>query len=191
VRWLARRLVGCYPARWRERYGEELAGVVDTVDPSVSLLADVGRGVAREWWVLARRSLSGGEPMQLPGARHPGALALVAAVIMAPTAVFVTLSILAYGFGIDRLRVAVDPAIAWIGTVRVIDLALVGAPGFAFLIALMPLLELGARSNAEGPLITIGVRLRVANLLVALVALGLGGLLVAHILAESVLGGGA
>ena len=129
--------------------------------------------------------------MQLPGARHPGTLALVAAVIVAPTALFVTLSILAYGLGITPLERAVDPAITWIGTVRVVDLALVAAPAVALVIALMPVLEIGARSEDRGPILTIGIRLRIANLVVAVVAIGLGGLLVAHILAESVLGGGA
>ena len=190
MRWLARRLVQLYPAPWRARYGDELESLVESVDPSATLLADVGRGAAREWWASGRRSFTGGDPMQLPGARHPGTLAFVAAVVVAPTALFVTLSILAYGFGIAPLERAIDPTIRWIGTVRVVDLALVAAPAIALVIAVMPLLEIGARSEASGPLLTIGIRLRVANLVVALVAIGLGGLLVAHLLAEALLSSG-
>jgi hypothetical protein len=191
MRWLARSLVRLYPAPWRARYGDELASLVESVDPSIMLLADVGHGAVREWWRFGRRSFSGGDPMQLPGSRHAGALALIAAVVVAPTALFVTLSILAYGMGITSLERAVDPAITWIGTVRAADLALVAAPVVALVIALMPLLEIGARSEAGGPTLTIGIRLRIANLVVAVVAIGLGALLVAHIVVESVLGAGA
>jgi hypothetical protein len=58
-------------------------------------------------------------------------------------------------------------------------------------IALLPLLEIGAGTEDRGPVLSIGIRLRIANLAVAVVAIGLGGLLVAHIVVESVLGVGA
>lgn len=38
------RLVALYPARWRARYGEELEALLDEVDASPGLIADIVRG---------------------------------------------------------------------------------------------------------------------------------------------------
>jgi hypothetical protein len=41
---LSRALVGCYPRRWRQRYGEELLDVLDQHRPGVRTVLDLGAG---------------------------------------------------------------------------------------------------------------------------------------------------
>jgi hypothetical protein len=57
------RIVRLYPAAWRERYGEELAGLIadmsDGRRPSLRLLADVARGAGRERLRAARPAPGG------------------------------------------------------------------------------------------------------------------------------------
>jgi hypothetical protein len=79
---------------------------------------------------------------------------------------------------------------AWLNAQpRFLDLLLVIAPAVALLLALVPLLRLELTTGKGGELV-LGLKLRALNVAVGLIALAVGGLLVAHIVAESVLQAG-
>jgi hypothetical protein len=185
-------LLRLYPARWRERYGDELrALVVDTgLSPRVAL--DLISAAARERQRSAALALAGGVTMTFgPASRHPTTAALLAAAVLAPTAVFVTGSLLAYGLGISAFIGTMESANAWLTSQpRFVDLLLVLAPAVALLVAVVPLVRLELTTGKDGEIV-IGVRMRALNVIVGLLALIVGAFLVSHIVAESVLQAGA
>lgn len=181
-------LLRLYPRAWRERYGEELSDLIDETGLTPRVAVDVARGAAREWTSQARLALAGGGTMVIgPAWRHPQMWALAAFVILAPTALFVLLSILAYQLGATWLVGFMEPVTRWLQSVRIVDLILVVAPGIALLIAAAPLVRLELHRDAAGREAVVGVRLKAANVAIGLLALLIGVLLVDHILAESVL----
>ena len=122
-----------------------------------------------------------------PAWRHPTGWAIVAFAVMVPTLVLVIGSLLAYQLGIGIFTNAMDSATAWLNAQpRLVDLVLIVAPALALLIALLPILKVNV-SSGDGGEVQVGVRLRWFNLLVGLIALAIGGLLVWHIVWESVL----
>ena len=185
---MTRLLTRLYPRAWRERYGEELADLIDETGLSPRVAIDVSRGAAREWTSQARLALAGGGTMVIgPAWRHPQIWALASFIVLAPTALFVFLSILAYQLGATWLVDFMDPVTRWLQSVRLVDLLLVVSPGIALLVAAAPLLRLEIRNQDTGREAVLGVRLMAANVLIGLLALVIGVLIVGHILAESVL----
>jgi hypothetical protein len=165
----ARAALRLFPARWRRRYGTELHDLVEDTDSSLADAADIAAAAIRE-------HLNGGTPMRSEIAhRHPGAFALVGGLVLAPTT------------AVTAVAGAVDPVVEAIGRVRVLDLALVVAPALAFVLAILPLLEVGLDHAGGGSALMLRVRAVPANVVVALVALLIGALLVWHIVIESVL----
>jgi hypothetical protein len=183
-------LLRLYPPAWRERYGEELKSLLADTGVGPRTLADVVLAAARE----RRRSLvgaiAGGVTMTIgPAWRHPTGWALAAFAVLAPTAAFVTGSLLAYELGIGPVMPAMDSFSAWLGSQPpVVDLLLVVAPALALAVALAPVLRLHLPTDRSE--LTVGVRLRWVNLVAAVIALVVGGLLVWHIVAEAVLEAG-
>jgi hypothetical protein len=170
-----------HPRTWRDRYGVEMAGLIDDSDSSLADAAD-----------LARSALSahatGGAPMRFePAYRHPGPFALVAALILLPTFAVVAVSYLGHELGFSAVADAVDPWIARLDTVRILDLFLVVAPAIAFVLAVAPLLDLRIERDEPRPALAVRVRALPANLVVGTVALIVGAALAAHIVVESVL----
>jgi hypothetical protein len=185
---MTRLITRLYPRTWRERYGAELSDLIDETGMTPRVAIDVARGAAREWTSQARIALAGGGTMVIgPAWRHPQLWALGALLVLAPTALFVLLSMLAYQLGATWLIGFMDPITRWLQSVRVADLALVMSPGLALLIAAAPLLRLEMRTESAGREAVLGIRLKAANVVIGLLALLVGGLLVGHILAESVL----
>ena len=119
--------------------------------------------------------------------RHPTAWAVAAGVVLLPTLFFVAVSILTYQLGVTGLASVADPLNSWLDSQRFLDLLLVIAPAMAVLLAAVPLLRLSVSTEDGDQLATIGIRLRVANVVVGVVALLTGALLVGHIVAEAVL----
>ena len=117
--------------------------------------------------------------------RHPTATALVAALIAAPTAIFVTVSFLAYQLELPGMQAWLQPFMDGLQQVpRIVDLLLVGAPFLAFLIAALPLIGLRLE-RIDGELrVTLGLRARTLNVIVLGVCLVVGGFLVNYFLAE-------
>jgi hypothetical protein len=111
--------------------------------------------------------------------------------VLAPTMAMVVLSIFAYQLGVTGLIGLMEPATRWLNGQRLVDLLLVSAPVVAFVLAAAPLLRLELRASDGGREAVLGVRLRALNVVIALIALLIGGLLLGHILFESVLQVGA
>jgi len=126
-----------------------------------------------------------------PAWRHPTAFALLGAVLLLPTLAFVGMSVLAYQLGFDAIRAVGDPVSETLQRVRILDLLLVAAPPLAFLAALAPLVRLGIEKRDGGLQAVVAVRARALNVLIGLVALALAGVLVWHIVFESVMQAGA
>jgi hypothetical protein len=103
----------------------------------------------------------------------------------------VGVSLLGHELGMSAVARAVDPFIAGIDRYRALDLALVVAPAAALILALLPLLDVRLERAPDGGA-SVAVRMRAIgmNLVVAAFALGVGLLLVGHIVTESVLEAG-
>lgn len=189
---LRRLLLRCYPAAWRRRYGDELLDLLseDPMTPRVALdVAATGLSLrGRALW----SALQGDTVMTIqPAWRHPTAFAVVGALLILPTFLFVAASLLSYELGFTAIRDAVTPIQAAITSVRAVDLFLVLAPALAALAAIAPLLRLGWERR-EGTLqAVLTVRALALNVVVGVLAVGLGGVLIWHIVVESVLQAGA
>jgi hypothetical protein len=181
----ARALLRAYPHAWRDRYGPEVRELIEDADAGIGDVADLAAGAVRQ-------HIIGGAPMRFePARRHPFGFAMAAFVLMAPTLVFLTLSLIGHELGVTAVASFVDPIIVQVTKPRVVDLALVSAPLVALALAVLPLLDLRVESADEGRTLTLRIRAMAANVIVAAISLLLGALLVGHIVAESVLGTGA
>jgi len=185
-------LLRLYPARWRERYGDELKALVAEAGLTPTDAIDIARAAARERQRSVEVALAGGVTMTVgPAWRHPTGWAAFATLVLAPTAIFVLGSLLAYQLGLGALTTAMDAANTWLqAQPRIVDLLLVIAPLAAALLALVPLVRIQLR-NAEGEHeLGLTLRLRWINLIVAAFGVAIGALLVWHIVWESVLEAG-
>jgi len=183
-----RLLLALYPATWRRRYGEELAQLVDDSGLDFAATLDIVRAGLTERRRGLTQSLTGGTGMLVgPAYRHPGRLAVLALVVLAPTLVFVVGSLLAYQLGVQALVGPMESANALLNGQRFLDLVLVVSPAIALLLAIVPLVRLDLRSSEIGREAVVGLRLRAANVAVGLVALAIGGILLWHIVFESVM----
>lgn len=191
---MRRLLLALFPAAWRRRYGDELRALLDETGLGPGEALDLARtGVRLRIAAIARGIMNGGVEMVIgPAWRHPTAWALVGALIVAPTLVFLLLSSLAYELGLSSLTSLMEPINEVLQGSRPLDLLLVVAPILALVAAIAPLLRLELRGGADGGReAVVGLRLRAVNLLVIGVALVVGGFLVSHIVVESVLQLGA
>ncbi|HEX5579640.1 MAG TPA: hypothetical protein VFY43_08255 [Candidatus Limnocylindria bacterium] len=186
-----RHLLRCFPAAWRQRYGDELLDLLseDPITPRVVL--DVAAAGLTLRARAARRALQGDTVMTIrPAWRHPTAFAAIGALLIVPTFLLAVTSLLSYELGFTAIREVVAPIQAALTSVRAVDLFLVLAPALAALAAIAPLLRLGWERR-EGTLqAVLTVRALPFNLVVGLVAIGLGGVLIWHIVVESVLQAG-
>jgi len=178
---LAGVVVRLHPMSWRLRYGDEVADLVDESDSTLTDAVDLVRSALRE-------HMNGGAPMRFePARRHPTAFALAGGLALVPTLAVVALSLIGHELGVSAVAVAVDPWIAWLDTVRPLDLALVVAPMIALLLAVIPLVDLRIEREAGDAAIALRLRALTANLVIAAVALLVGMALIGHIVSESVL----
>jgi hypothetical protein len=126
-----------------------------------------------------------------PAWRHPTAFALVAAILLLPTFAFVGASVLAYELDLRPFRLLVEPTMDALTKWRFIDLLLVAAPPLAAIAALAPLVRVGIGRRAGTLEAVVTIRALALNVFVAFVALVLAGMLIWHIVVESVLQAGA
>lgn len=185
-------IVRLYPSAWRRRYGAELSDLLEEMPASPATTVDVLRGAITLHMrplldrVAPRLVAAGGSPMPSHAfQRHPTAAALVAAMIAAPTAIFVTLSFLAYQIELPGMQAWLQPFMDGLARApRIVDLFLLGAPFLAFLLAALPLIGLRLeRTNGELR-VTLALRARMLNLLVLAACVVVGGFLVSHLLVE-------
>lgn len=177
----ARLALRLYPAGWRDRYGAELMDLVEESDGSVRDAADIARAAVRE-------HMNGGHVMGPQAARrHEGAFAAVAAAVLLPTFVLVALSLLGHELGLTGVAAAVDPVLAWVNGVPVVDLFLVAAPAAAFLLAVLPIVDLRIERADSESAVAIRVRMARGNVVVAAVAALVAATLAWHALIEAVM----
>jgi hypothetical protein len=185
-------IVRLYPSAWRRRYGAELADLLEELPATPATTADLLRGAmtlhirAVVDRLAPRQVTAGGPPMPThPLQRHPTATALIAALLAAPTVIFVALSLLAYQFDLPGMQTWLQPFMDGLARApRFVDLFLLGAPFLAFLIAALPLVGLRLE-RVDGELrITLALQARTLNLIVLAVCVLVGGLLASHILVE-------
>ena len=180
----ARALLRAYPQAWQARYGPEVRDLIEDADSGISDVADLAAGAVRQ-------HISGGAPMRFePARRHPFAFAMTGFLLMAPTLVFLMLSLIGHELGFTAVASVIDPIIVSVTAPRIVDLALVSAPLVALALAVLPLLDLRIESVGGGPTLTLRIRALTANVLVATMALLLGVLLIGHFVAESMLRSG-
>jgi hypothetical protein len=190
-----KQILRLYPSAWRRRYGEELSDLLDEVPSTPAATLDLLRGAASLHVralldrVAPRLLAAGGPPMPThPLQRHPTASALFAVLIAAPTAIFVTLSFLAYQLELPGMQAWLEPFMdALRQAPRVVDFILLGAPFLAFLLAALPLIGLRLE-RVDGELrVTLAMRARTLNLIVLALCVVVGGFLASHLLAEFLL----
>ena len=187
-----KRILYLYPAAWRRRYGDELTDLLAELPATPATTLDLLRGAA----TLHLRALldryaprlvsAGGPAMPThPLQRHPTAIALLAALLMAPTLVFVTLSILAYQVEVQGMRAWLQPFMDALNRApRIVDLFLLAAPFVAFAVAALPLIGLRV-DRIDGELrVTFALRPRALNLIVLAACVVVGGFLASYLLVE-------
>ena len=181
-----------YPLAWRRRYGDELSDLLEEMPSSAGTTLDLLRGAV----VMHMRALldrvaprlvsAGGPPMPTHALqRHPTASALVAALIAAPTVIFVTVSFLAYQLELPGMQAWLEPFMAGLQQApRIVDLFLLAAPFIAFVLAALPLIGLRLE-RVDGELrITLALRAHTLNMLVLAICVVFGGFLVSHLVVE-------
>lgn len=182
---LARLAVRAYPAAWRRRYGPEIHDLIRESDSSLGDAADLARSAFGA-------HVAGGEPMRIaPAHRRPLSFAVAAAAILAPTLAIVALSVIGHELGVTAVGTVVDGWLRWVDRARPVDLALVVAPLVAFVLALLPLIDVRVERMDGAPAVAVRLRAVTANLLIGALALLVGAALVVHVVVESVLGVGA
>ena len=181
-----------YPSAWRRRYGEELSDLLDEMPSSPRTTLDLIRGAVTQHFralldrVAPRLVPAGGPPMPTHALqRHPTASALVAALIAAPTIIFVTLSFLAYQLELPGMQTWLQPFMDGLNHApRIVDLFLLTAPFVAFVIAALPLIGLRLE-RVDGELrITLALRAHTLNVLVLAICAVVGGFLASHLIVE-------
>jgi hypothetical protein len=185
--WLGRVLLRCYPSAWRERYGDELLDLIADLPLTPRVLLDVasaGLGLRAR---ATRRVLQGDTLMTFqPAWRHPTAFAMAAALLMLPTFFVVASSLLAYELDLAAVREFAAPIQAALTSIGAVELLLVIAPALAAIVASAPLLRLGWERRDGGLQAMVTVRALPLNVVVGLVAIGLGGVLVWYAVIEAV-----
>jgi hypothetical protein len=188
---MIRRLLALYPRAWRERYAVEVEDLVEAVGLSPGTALDLVVNAMHERVRPATRRTAGGPSMTIdrPG---PGsvALAILGFIVLVPTLMFMSFSILIYNIGmpVDRIRSVIEVAV---GIVPV-DVGLAVLPFVAFALASAPLLRLSlARDGERRELIArIGLRslrVRRANVVVSALAAIVISILVVYQVTEHLL----
>jgi hypothetical protein len=170
---LIRLLLLAYPRRWRKRYGHELEALSGDVGLSVPVAIDLVRSSLRQRASELRGPRRSG---YRAGAawRDPASTAWLAALLLAPTALFVTGSLLAYQAGVVPLRGVMDGAGAWLDGVGALNIVLTAAAPVSAMLALAPLASFDEQGAGRLRLV---VAPRTANLVVAGAALAVTAIL--------------
>jgi hypothetical protein len=185
---LARLLLRCYPPGWRARYGAELEELISEMPMTPRVIVDIAAAGLRQRGHVARLAMNGGLVMTIgPAWRHPTAFAVFGAALLLPSFLVIGASLLAYELGIDTVRAMIEPLLEAINRWRVVDLLLVAAPPLAFVAALAPLVRLGVERRDGTLEAVVSIRARLLNVAIGLVAVLLAGVLIWHIVVESVL----
>ena len=187
-----RLLLLSFSRAWRDRYGDELLELLAESGLTPRTMLDLMAAGLRQRAHAFRKAINGGMGMTLePAWRHPTAFAVAGALLLLPTFLFVTASLLSYEFRFEAVRLVAAPVMDEIARWRFVDLLLVGAPPVAAVAALAPLFRLGVERRDGAVQAVITVRALALNAGVALMAVLLAGVLVWYALVESLTRAGA
>ncbi len=181
-----------FPRTWRDRYGDELLALIAEEGLTPRTAQDLMVAGMRQRAHALRTAIDGGMGMSIgPAWRHPTAFAVAGALLLLPTFLFVTASLLAYELRFEGVRLVAAPVMDTVVRWPFVDLLLVGAPPIAALAALAPLIRLGVERRDGAVQAVIRVRALALNASVALMAAVLAGVLVWYVLVESLARAGA
>jgi hypothetical protein len=191
-----RRLLILFPRRWRQRYGEEYAALLEELRPTPAVVADTIRAAVRAR--LADRLAMTVDPAQTGGPamaaltldvrdRLPQKtpFGLIAIVVLLPAAVFLTISVMKYGLGIPGPFDALEPFYL---AGRPVEYATFLAPFVALLVATIPIFGLRVERDAGVIRTILEVDARPLNVAVALLSALVAAAFLAYLFAENVLG---
>jgi hypothetical protein len=186
---MTRLLLRLFPAAWRARYGEELLDLVNDTGLTPRGAADIARSGLSERVRSARAAISGGASMTLgPAWRHPTAWAVIGLLTLVPLLSFLGFSVLT-PYQLARLGLTdfANSLNGILNRLRYLDLLLVALPALAVVIAGLPLLRVRVTRVDGSSEASVSVRVRGLNVLVVVVGMLFGGLLIGHIVFESVM----
>jgi hypothetical protein len=191
-----KRLLVFFPRRWRQRYGEEYAALLEDLRPTPTVVADTIRAALRAR--LADRLTMTVDPAQTGGPamsalmldvrnRLPRKtpLGLVAFVVLFPAAVFLVISVLKYGLGIAGPFDALEPFYL---AGKPVEYATFLAPFVALLLAVVPILGLRIERDTGVVRTIVEVDARPLNVVVAMLSAVVAAAFLAYLFAENVLG---
>lgn len=175
-------LISLYPRWWRERYGRELAALVDDLPSSPRAVLDVAQHVVALRLRAARvRFTHGGRSMK----SHQTRAALLAAAIVAPTALLIAVAVLKYIGGVAAPFDAIEPYLTPVVTHPAGETILTLAPYAAFLLAVVPVIQLQARWQESRMNVELAIVAPIANVAVAVLSLGLAVFMMIYWVAEN------
>jgi hypothetical protein len=188
---MIRRLLWLYPRRWRDRYGDELVDLVESVGLSPSTAFDLVANAMGERMRPTTRRTAGG-PSMTPD--RPGwgstALAIVGFIVLVPTLLFISFSVLIYNIGVpvDTIRSIIEVAIS----IAPVDVGFAVLPFVALAAAAAPLVQIsleGDRGRREvvARVTLRSLRTRLANVVVAALAMAVITVLVIYQVTERLL----
>jgi hypothetical protein len=188
---LVRLLLRVYPARWRDRYGEEFAALLEDTPATPSVIADAVGAAATLHVRAATQSLitSGGPAVTIDfGGWHSRTFAVLAILVALPTTVVLALSGLAYNLNLPGLAQAMDPFVRSLSVSKLLGLGLMSAPVLAFLIAVLPVLRFSIHRENGELMISFGIRGRALTLVAIALSLLLIAFFAMHSAAEFLFG---
>jgi len=141
---LMRLALRLYPDAWRRRYGPEVEQLIEDGRASPADLLDLVVHAPSTTTLQDEVSRMNGRL-----AAHPTRLALVAAIVVLPTAFLVGIAVLKYILGVPGLFDSVEPTVTPIVTHPIGETIFVLAPYAAFVLAVVPFsrLRLGWRDG--------------------------------------------
>ena len=181
------RLIRLYPHWWRARYGDEFAALLAELRPSARVLIDVVLNAAGTRLDPAHLETEMGNLFGQVHERRDSRVALVVLALVAPTCVYLVLSVLKYGLGVDQPFDAAAPLFLN----RAVEIFTVVAPAVALLLSLLPILRVRIGVESGHINAVLAFRARPLNLLVTLLAGAVVAVLVTYFFLENVLARGA
>ena len=170
-----------YPRRWRDRYADELILLMDEAGGGLGDVVDLALGGLRQ----RGRQIRGGDTMSAGTKNWMTVVGgLVAILVAMPTAIFIGLSLAYPGVefkGVEwPLGIQVEPVLNWLIPVL---------PALALLVAVAPVVRIGARRDSSGAPVVSARILPVPRplLLVIGICAALLGVVIAYGVSENLL----
>jgi hypothetical protein len=179
-----------YPRSWRERYGGEMAALIQDgnvgLPDLINLIGAAFVAHRAAWAPRATRLSTGGLDAVLEhSAQRPHRYATAATLVMLPTATFVGAAVLKYVAGVPAPFDALEPSITPFVTTPIGEALVTLAPYVALLIALVPAVRLDLHWTDGRIAGRIDLALPIVNAIVAVASCALIATMAIYWLAEN------